>query len=295
MKPMTKFCPYCGSPVKGSDKFCIICGKPLLADIPKQEKETKIKETKKEVEKEKFEEKPKEKIFKEEEDSKEILKLEESKQDKKKLKKSKDLKDAKPLPEDVKEQMVYYIEYNDIQLNKKVLIDKLNEISQQTKDSRYEYELDFKKETNIKLEAVKTLINEMKQKEVVIKQNLEEPFVVQRINTDIETKVFQLENLSREHKLHKVDKGTFEKLREKYKQEKSTLETEREDLVAGMKLWIQDLKLEKAEISGGRKLNKGRFHSKEISEEEYKANDKDFDLRLKKINTKIDTLEKLTR
>lgn len=295
MKSMPKFCPYCGSPVKGSDKFCIICGKPLLTDIPKREKETKIKETNEEVEKEKLEEKPKEEISKEEESNKDILELEESKQDKKIEKKSKDLKDAKPLPEDVKEQMVYYIEYNDIQLNKKVLMDKLNEISLQTKDSRYEYELDFKKEVNIKLEAIKTLINEMKQKEVVIKQNLEEPFIVQRINTDIETKVFQLENLSREHKLHKVDRETFEKLREKYKQEKLTLETEREDLVAGMKLWIQDLKSEKAEISGKRKLNKGQFHSKEISEEDYTERDKDFDLRLQKINTKINTLEKLTK
>ena len=164
---MPKFCPYCGSPVKGSDKFCIICGKPLLADIPKQESESKIKETKKEVEKEKVKEKSKEEIAKEEVD-KDILGLEEAKQDKKKLKKSKELKDAKPLPEDVKEQMVYYIEYNDIQLNKKVLMGKLNEISKQTKDTRYEYELEFKKEVNIKLEAIKTLINEMKQKEVVI-------------------------------------------------------------------------------------------------------------------------------
>jgi len=61
---MPKFCPYCGSPVKGSDKFCIICGKPLLADIPKQESESKIKETKKEVKKEKVKEKSKEEIAK---------------------------------------------------------------------------------------------------------------------------------------------------------------------------------------------------------------------------------------
>jgi len=291
---MPKFCVYCGSPVKESDKFCIICGKPLLADIPKRDSASKIKETKKEVEKDKLEDKSKEEIAQEELDN-DILELEETNKLKKKSKKSKELKDAKPLPEDVKEQMVYYIEYNDIQLNKNVLMEKLNEISKQTKDSRYQYELDFKKEVNIKLEAVKTLIEEMKQKEVVIKQNLEEPFIVQKINNDIETKVFQLENLSREHKLHKVDKETFEKLREKYKTEKLTLENEREDLVAGMKLWIQDLKLEKAEISSGRKLNKGQFHSKEISEDEYKENDKDFDLRLKKINTKINTLEKLTK
>jgi hypothetical protein len=292
---MPKFCPYCGNPVKESDKFCIICGKPLLSDIPKREKKPEIKDTKKIEEMEIPEKKPKEEEPIAEEGNKEILELEEYERKEKKSKKSKEKKDVKPLPEDVKEQMVYYIEYNDIQLNKNVLIDKLNEISKLTKDSRYEYDTAFKNEVNIKLEAVKTLINEMKQKETVIKQNLEEPFIVQRITNDIDTKVFQLENLSREHKLHKVDKETFEKLKEKYKQEKLDLEAEREDLTIGMKLWIQDLKLEKAELSGERKLNKGQFHAKEISEEQYKEKDKDLDLRLKKIDTKIKTLEELTK
>ncbi len=63
------------------------------------------------------------------------------------------------------------INYN----NKKVLEEKLNEISKLTKDSRYEYDSDFKKETNIKLEAVKTLISEYKLKELKIIQNLDEP------------------------------------------------------------------------------------------------------------------------
>ena len=184
---------------------------------------------------------------------------------------------------------------NDIQLNKKVLIERLNEISKLTKDSQYDYDADFKKEVNIKLQAIKTLIEEMKEKENVIKKSLEEPFIVQRIQKDIDTKIFQLENLSREHKLHKVDKESFEKLRGKYKQEKLELELERKNLVEGMILWIQDLKLEKTEMSGERKLNKGRFHAKEITEEEYQGKDKEFDLRLKKIETKIKTLEQLTK
>ncbi|MFX0141559.1 MAG: zinc-ribbon domain-containing protein, partial [Candidatus Hodarchaeota archaeon] len=280
-----KFCPYCGNPVKETDKFCIICGKPMLTDIPKAEKKIERKEPIKKEEEIRFKEKVEEK--------EEILEIEEKSE--KKTKKVKEKREVKPLPEDVKEQMVYYIEYNDIQLNKNVLMERLDEISKSTKDARYEYDIGFKKDVNIKLEAIKTLISELKQKESVIKQNLEEPFIVQRIKQDIETKIFQLENLSREHKLHKVDKETFEKLKEKYKQEKTDLEDEREDLIAGMKLWIQDLKLEKAELSGERKLNKGRFHAKEITEDEFKANDKDFDLKLKKINTKINTLEKLTK
>ena len=285
-----KYCPYCGKPTKKSDKFCIICGKPLLTDIPKSDTKSQIKVIPEEKEPDNFEAE-----VKEQELEKEEVSLKNNESDKKKSKKRKELKGIKPLPEEVKEQMVYYIEYNDIQLNKKILIERLNEISKLTKDTKYDYDADFKKEVNIKLQAIKTLIEEMKQKENVIKQSLEEPFIVQRIQNNIDTKIFQLENISREHKLHKVDKETFEKLREKYKQEKFELELERKNLVEGMKLWIQDLKLEKAEMSGERKLNKGRFHAKEINEEEFQGKDKEFDLRVKKIETKIKTLIQLTK
>lgn len=287
---MSKFCPYCGNPVKESDKFCIICGKPLLTDIPKREKKPEIQEAKKD---EKV--KPVEKKVEITKEEVEEVADEEPKLVKKSVfKKTKETGDVKPLPEEVKEQMVYYIDYNDLQLNKTVLVEKLTELSKSTKDPKYEYDQDFKKEITVKLEALKTLINELKQKESVIKQNLEEPFIVQRITSDIDTKVFQLENLSKEHKLHKVDDETFEKLKEKYKQEKSDLEKQKEDLIAGMKLWIKDLKLEKAELNSERKLNKGRFHAKEITEEEFQKKDKDFDLKIKKADTKITTLEDLT-
>jgi hypothetical protein len=292
---MSKFCPYCGNPVKASDKFCIICGKPLLTDIPKRERKPVVLKAEKREKVKEVEEKEEIIEEKEEKHKEDILDIEPVDTKKKMFKRTKDLGDVKPLPEDVKEQMVYYIEFNDIQLNKKLLVERLNEISKSTKDPKYEYDYDFKKDINIKLEALKTLISELKQKESVIKQNLEEPFIVQRINDDIDTKVFQLENLAREHKLHKVDEETFEKLKEKYKQEKSDLEDERDDLIAGMKLWIQDLKLEKAELSGERKLSKGRFHAKEITEDEFKEKDKEFDIKLKKIKTKIDTLEDLTK
>ncbi len=287
---MAKFCVYCGSSIKETDKFCIVCGKPLLTDIPKHETQSQIKDIP--IEKESDD------ILterKDEEPERKGLSLLNNEKDKKKSKKHIETKAIKPLPEEVKEQMVFYIEFNDIQLNKKVLIERLDEISKLTKDPKYDYDADFKKEVNIKLLAIKTLIEEMKQKENVIKQSLEDPFIVQRIQNDIDTKIFQLENLSREHKLHKVDNETFEKLKEKYKQEKVELELERKNLVDGMKLWIQDLKLEKAELSGERKLNKGRFHAKEIIEEEFKGKDKEFELRLKKIDTKIKTLQQLTK
>ncbi len=291
---MPKFCVYCGNLVKESDKYCIICGKPLITNITKPEKKPEIEQLIRKEEVKKVD-KEVEKVKSEEEPGKETFEDEEEEKDLKKFKKPKEKKDMKPLPEDVKEQMVYYIEFNDIQLNKDLLLEKLNNLSRSTKDERYEYDLDFKKEVNIKLEAIKTLISELKERENIIKQNLKEPFIVQRIQNDIDEKIFQLKNLTREYKLHKVDKETFEKLRDKYKEQKSDFEEERENLIEGMKLWIQELKLEEAELSSERKLNKGRYHAKEITEDEFNEKDKEFDLRLKKIDIKIDTLEKLTK
>ncbi|NVM36299.1 MAG: zinc ribbon domain-containing protein, partial [Candidatus Lokiarchaeota archaeon] len=119
-----KFCPYCGNPVKEIDKFCIICGKPMLTDIPKSQRKLEIQEIKKEKEKEIFEKKPEEV-----ESEEEPIDIETREEAKIKSKKFKEKGEVKPLPEDVKEQMGYYIEYNDIQLNKKILADKLTEIS----------------------------------------------------------------------------------------------------------------------------------------------------------------------
>ena len=118
---MSKFCPYCGNPTKPSDKFCIICGKPQLTDLPKREKKPKIQEAVKEEEV-----KPVEKKVEEikEEKSEEILDEESEYKKKKLFKKVKETGDVKPIPEEVKEQMVYYIEFNDKQLNKKVQVEK---------------------------------------------------------------------------------------------------------------------------------------------------------------------------
>ncbi|MBA7582068.1 hypothetical protein ES708_23988 [subsurface metagenome] len=191
--------------------------------------------------------------------------------------------------------MILNIEYNDTQLNKQILIEKLKELQKSVKDPRYDVDPEYKKTVNIKLEAIKTLITELKQKEGELEQKLEKPFIVQRIQEDIEKKIFQLKNLSKEFKLLKVDKESFEKLREKYNQEKKEFETEKKDLTEGMKLWIKELKMEKAELQSERNLNKGRFSAKEISEDDFKVKSKDFDLKLKKIEIKIKTLVNLTK
>jgi len=191
--------------------------------------------------------------------------------------------------------MILNIEYNDIKLNKQILVEKLIEIQKALKDPRYDVDEEYNKSINIKVTAIKTLISELKQKESDLEEKMEKPFIVQRIQEDIDKKIFQLKNLSQQHKLHKVDKDSFESLREKYKQEKEVLESERRDLTVGMKLWIKELKMEKAELRSEKNLNKGRFSAKELSEEDYEAKNKNYELKLKKIELKIKTLEDLTK
>ena len=291
---MAKYCVYCGNPLKSDDKFCIICGKPVLASVKKPEK-TEVEKIKEFIkDKKKPREEPAEEIIIEEP----VQEL--SEKPAKKGKKKKDKKDAvavveKPLPFEVKEQMILNIEYNDIKLNKQILVEKLIEIQKALKDPRYDVDEEYNKSINIKVTAIKTLISELKQKESELEEKMEKPFIVQRIQEDIDKKIFQLKNLSQQHKLHKVDKDSFESLREKYKQEKEILESERKDLTVGMKLWIKELKMEKAELRSEKNLNKGRFSAKELSEEDYEAKNKNYELKLKKIDLKIKTLEDLTK
>ncbi len=291
---MAKYCVYCGNPLKNEDKFCIICGKPVLAGVKKSEK-TEVEKAKDLI---KDKRTPKEIIVEDgyaEDDNENLSVKPDKKSKKKKGKKGEEDLVEKHLPFEVKEQMVLNIEYNDIKLNKEILVDKLKEIQKQIRDPRYDVDEEYNRSINIKVTAIKTLISELKKKESDLEPKMDKPFIVQRIQDDIDKKIYQLKNVSKEFKLHKVDKDSFETLRKKYKEEKANLESERNDLIVGMKLWIKELKMEKIEIQVEKNLNKGRFSAKEISEDTYKAKNKEFEIKLKKINVKIKTLEDLTK
>ena len=84
-------------------------------------------------------------------------------------------------------------------------------------------------------------------------------------------------------------------MKEKYKGEKISAESERAELMMGIKLWIQELKTEKTELMGEQKLNKGRHSSKEISKDVYKSSDDDYKLKIEKMAKKIETLQGLIK
>lgn len=189
---MAKYCVYCGNPLKSEDQFCIICGKPVLAGVKKSEK-TEVAKAKELIKDKKT---PKKEIVEESFAEEEDEDLSE-KPDKKAKKKKKDEEERveKPLPFEVKEQMVLNIEYNDIKLNKEILVGKLKEIQKEIKDPRYDVDEEYNKSINIKVTAIKTLISELKQKESELESKMDKPFIVQRIQDDIDKKIYQLKNL----------------------------------------------------------------------------------------------------
>ncbi|MFX1383241.1 MAG: zinc ribbon domain-containing protein [Promethearchaeota archaeon] len=292
---MPKFCVYCGNPVKPTDKFCIACGKPMLSSSSQDSRKMSVeKSIKQEEEIQAIVVEEPEVIDTKEEEIEEKEEMEdEIEKDKKKIEYNLDL--AKSLPDDVKHQIDLYIQFTEIEFNKKVLNEKLNEVLTATKDPRYEVDFDFKQNTNARLEAIKTLISDLKQEESEIKSEMDDVFIIKKLNNMVDTKEFQLKNLTREFRLKKMNKKTFESLKEKYKAEKNDAEAERTELMMGIKLWIQELKTEKAELIGERKLNKGRLSSKELGQEDFKKVDKEYALKIEKITKKIETLEKLIK
>ena len=91
------------------------------------------------------------------------------------------------------------------------------------------------------------------------------------------------------------DKNVVKKLREKYKQQLEDSTTEKDELIDGVDLWIEEIKGEVAELDIERKFNKGRYSAKEISQEEFKTNDNEFEKQISKLKSKIKTLENLIK
>jgi len=274
----------------------------MLSNLPKAEKKPKeiIDESPRKEILEKIKEVKEEDVSVEEEieevsEEEEIEEVSEEEEIEKKVEEEKE-KEIKPLSEEVKEQIEYYLDLNNIKLKKLTLAEKLKGFQKLMRSNRYDTDFEFGENINIQLKAVKTLIEELKQKENEVKQKMDDKFIVEKLANDIKIKKDQLKNLMREHKLKKIkDKNVVKKLKERYKQQLEDLITENAELIAGIELWIDEIKEEQVELTTERKFNKGRFSAKEISEEEFKEKDTDFEKKINKLKSKTKTLQNLTK
>lgn len=282
------YCPYCGNSVKGSDKFCIMCGKPLLSDISKMEESPKAQETVQETPKKKKKEK-------EQEAKEEELDLEDEEEPNKKKAKE-ETKEVKTLPDDVKRQIELHLELDDVNQKKQILADKLKDLTKQLKSSKYATDFEYGEKIEIQLEAVKTVIKEVKERENELKAQVEGEFIINELKKNIDTKKSQLSNLMREYKLKKIrDKDVVKSLKKKYKSQLAEYEAEYTDLILGIKEWMVQMREEKVDLETEQKTNKARYKAGEIDEQRYNEADAEYVKKISNLEAKLKTLKEFTK
>ena len=167
-----KTCPHCGRAVREGDKFCIFCGKPLLTDFSKTVKEATDKKgsiifpT---------QEPPTEEEEKEEAtpfESGDLAPPDNGKSKKKKKDKDdipfdvgeeeEELLEALEMEDEMREQFEMKMELAVLYGKKERLKEKLDKLLKDAKSERYELDIDFAKEVNMRLEAVKEVQRELR-------------------------------------------------------------------------------------------------------------------------------------
>ena len=233
----------------------------------------------------------------------------EDKEDSEDIKKGKDKKKVKnkedSLPSKEPEKKVVQLplevrEYYEIRLKKQILSEKLDGFLKLMKDSRYETDNEFAVQINLQIKAAQQLVADIKQQESEITPKIENKYIIEKLNNDIQEKKSQLNTLSKEYKLQiakrKMKPEVFKNLREEYKADLLILESNRADLVTALKKWIYELGVKLESKQKKQKILKGRFTSKELKdEEEFKNKHSEFSTKIKNLSLKISTLEKLIK
>ncbi len=281
---MTKYCVYCGVAIKDTDRFCIGCGKPVLTNIPKAPKSA-VSETKS-----KPEEVQENEIDQEEAATENKTSTKDANKGKEKI------KEIKALDPEAKEQIGIYIDLNDVKAKKKTLDDKLKDLLKQAKDPKYQTDFEHAESVNVQLEAVKTVLSELKEKEKQLKEKMKDQYNLEKITQEIEAKKEQLTNLVRDYKLMKIkDKDVVNSLKEQYKQELKDYETRKAEIMFGMRAWIVELRKDRDESIKEQKFNRARLSSKEISEDIFKNKDEALAKKIKELTFKIENVDKLSK
>ncbi len=293
-----KTCPHCGRSVREGDKFCIFCGKPLLTNFSKTIKESAEKKgtivfpthepTKEEEPKEDatpFESgdlaPPEEKGKKKENIPFDIEEEEE------------DLLEALEMEDEMREQFEMKMEMAVLNGKKERLKEKLNKLLKDAKSERYELDIDFAKEVNMRLEAVKEVQQDLQSQIDEVLERLGE-FKLDVFLVTIEEKRAQLTELKRKFKLGKIKQSIFEQLKREYATDYRKAQEELEKIQKQVRNWISKLKSEINQEHIKIKLLEGRLNTKEIDKEQFEAKKVEINRQIDEFHQKITVLGNYT-
>jgi len=306
-------CPFCGRVVRDSDKYCIFCGSKIQKSKPKKEKSKDQEMIEQEVDKDlgflkgvsknKKEKKDLDAPFMVQEGSQQsledtVLSFEEIEKKKKGKKDSKKKKDIKvELPEEIKEQLECKMKLAIIEDKKKKLKEKLKSLNENLDEERYEYDMDYAKEINLKLNAFKAVKEEFYEKEEKLRADLgpKGMFRVDELEEELEVQREQLIELKRAFKMHKVKKDIYEQLRMEYSTDFREAEKELNELRSNIIRWLSSEKSDKNRLENRIRLLQGRYKTREIDEDEFKRQKKEITNEVERISQRVKILELYSR
>lgn len=294
-----KTCPHCGRSVRDGDKFCIFCGKPLLATFTKTVKESAEK-------KGTLIFPIKEPPTEEDEDEDEVapfgsgdLVPPEEKSKKKKdnipfdVEEDDDLLETLEMEDEMREQFEMKMEMAIINGKKEKLMEKLDKLLSDAKSERYELDIDFAKEVNMRLEAVKEVQKDLQSQIDEVLDRLG-TFKLDEFLITIEEKRAQLTELKRKFKLGKIKQNIFEQLKREYATEYRKAQEELESIQKQVRIWISKLKSEINQEEIKIKLLEGRLNTKEIDKETFENKKEEIRRQIEEFNQKISVLRNYT-
>jgi len=306
-------CPFCGRIVRDTDKYCIFCGSKIQKQKPKKEKSKEEELLGEEVDKDlgflqgvsnkKGDKKDLNTPFILKEGSQDdledrVLSLDEIEKEKKGKGASKKIENKKiELPQEIKDQLECKMKLAVIEDRKKKLKKKLKNLTDDLNEERYEYDMDYAKEINIKLNAFKAIKKEFEEKEEKLRAELgpKGMFRIDELEDELEVQREQLIELKRALKYHKVKKDVYEQLRLEYSTAFREAEKELRDLRSNIIRWLSSEKADKNRLENRIRLLSGRYKTREIDEEEFKRQKKEIENEIDRIAQRIKILEIYSR
>ena len=288
-------CPFCGRVVRTTDKFCIFCGsnKELgtgMIDNLKSPKKTSQNEGSIPFQvTEGSQDDLDDRVL----SSEEVEKGAHKKRDKDKIKASSKIE----LPEEIKDQLEAKMNLAVIENKKKLLKEKLKDLTQEIESERYEDDMEYAQKLNLKLNAFKSVKADILTKEEQLRAELgpSGQFRVDELDDEMELQRERLIDLKRSFKNHQVKRDVYEELKLEYSSEFREAEKEVQELRVNIIRWLSSEKAQKNKIEKRIRLLQARFKTKEIDSEEFESQKKAFEKELEQFSQRIKILEFYSR
>jgi len=194
---------------------------------------------------------------------KEGEKEKESSEKKKEREKEKEEKEEE-IPDHIKEQLETKMELALLDEKKQKLKKKLNQLTNSLDKDKYDWDEEYKKNINIKLEAFKKIKQELLDEENQLREKLGGVFRVDELKEEIALKREQLVELKRSYKRRKIKKQVYKQLKQEYVEEFESAEEELENLQKQLIRWLSKEKAKKNRTQSQINLIEGRYKSKEL-------------------------------